>query len=372
MHFEKTQARQLRNSPLRKIGVALWAVAIVLMAAVTTPTIAQEAIAQQWAAAPTTGILTETKTFRNGNATLSGTLYLPRGGQVLGAVVVTHTASKPLRDAPLYRHLIEMLPPLGIAVLTYDRRGSGQSGGSLRDSDYLLLADDAIAAVRMLKTDSRIDPERIGIWGLSQGGWLSLLAATRSSDVRFVVSIAAPIVAPDVQMMFRSESYLRINDYPEADIAQMRAARQAVDDYMRGTGDRAVAQALVDAAATKPWFDQLYLGKTVGDRATSRWRREIEYDPLPTLDHVRVPALILFGANDPVVPVATSVTRINARSRPNLTVRVVAGADHHMATSMSPRAQMDPNQTERVRPEAPEYFSLLAGWLTNQEISRVK
>src|SRR3546814_3358184 len=68
--------------------------------------------------------------FRSGDATLSGTLYLPDGGQALGAVVVTHSASKPLRDALLYQHLTEMLPPLGIAVLTYDRRGSGQSGGS--------------------------------------------------------------------------------------------------------------------------------------------------------------------------------------------------------------------------------------------------
>jgi fermentation-respiration switch protein FrsA (DUF1100 family) len=114
------------------------------------------------------------------------------------------------------------------------------------------------------------------------------------------------------------------------------------------------------------------MGDTVGDRATSRWRREIEYDPLQTLDQVNVPTLILFGAADPVVPVATSVERINARRRPNFTVRVIAGADHHMATSMSPRAQMDPAQTERVRPEAAEYFATLASWLTVQEIARVR
>ncbi len=264
-----------------------------------------------------------------------------------------------------------MLPPLGIAVLAYDRRGSGKSGGDLKGSDYAMLADDAIAAVQMLKADARIDPERIGIWGLSQGGWLSLLAAARSSDVRFVVSISAPVVTPDVQMMFRSENAMRINGYPEAEIDQMRAARKAVDDYMRGTGDRAAAQALVDAIKTKPWFDLLYMGETVGDRATSRWRKEIEYDPLPTLDEVEVPALVLFGANDPVVPVATSVARINARSGPNLTVQVIAGADHHMATSMTPKAQMDPVQTKRVRPEAPDYFAILASWLTGQGIARV-
>lgn len=222
----------------------------------------------------------------------------------------------------------------------------------------------------MLKADARIDPKRIGVWGLSQGGWLSLLAAARSSDVRFVVSSAAPVVTPDVQMMFRSENSLRINGYPQAEIDQMRTTRKAVDDYMRGTGDHAAAQAAVDAAKAKPWFDLLHMADTVSDRATSRWRKEIEYDPLPTLDHVRVPTLILFGADDPVVPVAASVSRIKAKPRPDVTMHVVAGADHHMATSIDPNAQMDPAQSDRARPDAPEYFSILASWVTSQGISR--
>lgn len=354
----------------RKIVFAFWTMAIMLTFTASEPATARDATSLPWSAAPSAVIVSESRTFRSGDATLGGTLYLPKGGQALGAVVVTHSASKPLRDALLYQHLTEMLPPLGVAVLTYDRRGSGKSDGDLKDSDYAMLADDAIAAVQMLKADPRIDPKRIGIWGLSQGGWLSLLAATRSSDVRFVVSIAAPVVTPDVQMMFRSENAMRINGYPEAEIDQMRATRNAVDDYMRGTGDRAAAQVLVDAAKTEPWFDLLYLGEVVGDRATSRWRKEIEYDPLSTLDEVKVPALILFGANDPVVPVATSVARINARRGPDVTVRVIAGADHHMATSMTPKAQMDPAQTKHVRPEAPEYFALLVSWLTGQDIAR--
>src|SRR3546814_20582608 len=111
-----------------------------------------------------------------------------------------------------------MLPPLGIAVLTYDRRGSGQSGGSLKDSDYAMLADDAIAAVQMLKADARIDTKRIGIWGLSQGGWLSLLAAARNSDVRFGVSISAQVVTPEVPLMFRYDNDMAQHGAPTAGI----------------------------------------------------------------------------------------------------------------------------------------------------------
>src|SRR3546814_14675361 len=100
------------------------------------------------------------------------------------------------------------------------------------------------------------------------------------------------------------------------------------------------------------------MGETVGDRATSRWRKEIEYDPLPMPDEVKVPALIMFGANDPVVPVATSVARNNARRHPSLTVRVNAGADHPMATPINPNVHMHPAHSERGCPEAPEYFPI--------------
>ena len=99
------------------IGSAIWIMAISLMPAANAPAITREATPLQWRAAPSTATAAESKTFPSGDATLSGTLYLPHDGQALGAVVVTHSASKPLRDAPLYRHLKEMLPPLGIAVL---------------------------------------------------------------------------------------------------------------------------------------------------------------------------------------------------------------------------------------------------------------
>jgi uncharacterized protein len=321
-----------------------------------------------WSAAPSTDIVHEEKTFQNAGVTLSGTLYIPRGRRIVGAVVVAHGASSPLRSSPLYQHLRVMLPPLGMAVFIYDRRGSGKSGGDLKTSDYDLLADDAVAAVKMLKTDRRIDPKRVGVWGLSQGGWLSLLAASRSPDVDFAVSISAPVVTPDLQMIFSSANSLRVNGYPQADIDQMTAARKAVDDYMRGKGDRQTAQRLVDGIKAKPWFKYLYMGDTVSDRAVSRWRKEIEHDPLGTLQSVRAPALVLFGAADPVVPVATSVERLKTvrASHPNLTVAVVAGADHDMQTDVDPKTLLDPNNVDDAKPDSPEYFGLLASWLTRQ------
>lgn len=318
-----------------------------------------------WSAPASVSVIEEEKSFENGGVKLSGTLYLASGRKAQSAIVVTHAAAFPSRDLPLYRHLKQMLPALGVAVFVYDRRGSGGSGGDLQASDYALLADDAIAAVRMLKADARIDSQRVGIWGLSQGGWLALLAASRSSEPAFIVSVSAPLVSPDVQMMFRSTNVLRINGYSQADIDQMRAARQAVDDYMRGSGDRATAQRLVDAVKTKPWFKDMYMGETVSDRATSRWRKEIEFDPLQTIEGVKVPALVIYGAADPVVPVAISVDRLRT-AHPKFDLAVIAGADHSMQLSVPPKVQMDPARMLEQAPDSAEYFAILASWLTRQ------
>jgi uncharacterized protein len=325
-----------------------------------------------WSAQPSPVVDAQERIFQNGAVALSGTLYAPRIEGRIPAVIVFHAASSPARDNPLYGHLVEMLPPLKIAVFVFDRRGSGKSAGKLEDSDYTMLADDGIAAQRMLAQDHRIDARRIGFWGLSQGGWLSLLAASRSPGAAFAISISAPMTTPDVQMNFAVENILRIKGFSQVDIDQALATRTAVDDFLRGKRDRAGAQKILDAATTKPWFEHIYMGKTFKDPDQSRWAKEMRHDPLATLEGVRQPALVLYGSADPWAPAQTSVERLRASSarHPNVEVAVIAGADHAMATSVSASDQIDPILSARQAPQSAEYFGLLGAWLAKQGLAR--
>jgi pimeloyl-ACP methyl ester carboxylesterase len=329
-------------------------------------------VATAWAAAPTNAIASEEKQFRNGAVVLSGTLYVPQRREKVPAVIALHSASCPTRDLPLYRHLTQMLPPLGIAVLVFDRRGSGRSGGEPARGDYQALADDGIAAQRLLAQDPRIDAGHIGFWGLSQGGWIVLLAAARSPATAFVVSISAPMTTPDVQMNFAVANILRIKGYSQADIDSAVAARTAVDDAARGRLDRASAQQRLSAATTKPWFEFTYLDGTMTDEYMSNWGREISHDPLPTLASVKAPTLIVYGTRDVWVPVRASVEALKASAaqHPNISVTVVAGADHEMNLSTPAAVQIDPSKLSDEAPDAPEYFALLASWLTAQGLTR--
>jgi dipeptidyl aminopeptidase/acylaminoacyl peptidase len=362
----------LHGDRLKAALAALVCSAGLTAASLASAQVAPRTQAPAWAAPASTTADVEELTFHNGPTRLSGTLYLPPGDGRSPLVVVTHSASGATRDLPLYRHLIEMLPPLGVAVFVYDRRGSGKSGGDLADSDYDMLADDAIAAQRMLSRHPRIDGEKTGFWGLSQGGWLSLLAASRNPDTAFAISISAPMTTPDVQMIFAVSNILRIRGFSEQDIAEAVATRRAVDAYMRGETERSSAEQALAAAVDKPWFQYTYMNPTLGDPATSRWPREMRHDPLATLDRVKAPALIIYGSVDPWVPVAISTERLAAiaGSHPNLQTVVIAGADHEMMLTASEMEQIDPAEGTRHQPDSAAYLGLLAAWLVEQGFAR--
>jgi pimeloyl-ACP methyl ester carboxylesterase len=318
--------------------------------------------------APTSRALSEKIQFTNGDAHLRGTVYLPETGNRLPAVVVLHHAGLPNRDANLYRHLCEGLPAMGIAVLVYDRRGSGESSGDLGNADYETLADDAVAGQHALAKLSRIDPNRIGFWGLSQGGWLAVLAAGRSKDAAFAISVSAPLVTADEQMQFATRNLLTVRGYSRSDVEDMLAARKAWTGYLhrKSSWDEAV-EALRKAEA-KPWFDIAYLPKAsqlTNAPEHDPNRKRLDDDPIAAVQHAKVPLLFLYADSDPWVPVGESVKRLQslATELPNIQYAVVDHANHEMMFPENETMQVDHEATRKEAPQAPTYFMLLASWI---------
>ena len=120
-------------------------------------------------------------TFRNEDVLLKDTLTKPDIDRPCPVVIVTHTSNAGARDFGIYQHLAKLLPHHGIAVFLYDRRGSGDSTGNFATASFFDLATDAQAGIDHLKLRSDIDPEHIGVWGMSQGGWIAPLTASKSA-----------------------------------------------------------------------------------------------------------------------------------------------------------------------------------------------
>jgi len=87
-----------------------------------------------------------------------------------------------------HRDFVEFLPPAGFNVLIFDYRSYGKSEkGPLRRDG---LVTDAQAAIDYVMSREDVDPERVGVYGLSLGGTIGLAAASEDERVRAVVSVA--------------------------------------------------------------------------------------------------------------------------------------------------------------------------------------
>ena len=121
--------------------------------------------------------------FHNRGIKLAGSLLLPRSEVPVPAVVFVHGAGRQTRES--YREVGAYFASQGIAALIYDKRGTGQSGGAYESyAPYENLVNDALSAIAFLKQRREIAASQIGIWGLSQGAYISAAAVSRSEDIQ--------------------------------------------------------------------------------------------------------------------------------------------------------------------------------------------
>ena len=262
--------------------------------------------------------------------------YSPAGGT---AIVALHGAGEGTRDAELYRHLHELLPPAGIGVVTFDRRGEGESTGDSSRGRFELQVEDALAVMEA------IGAERVGLWGISQGGWIGPLAAAASDEVAFLVLVASTGVTPAEQMMYAVEKQLRLAGYGDDVVERALDLRRRFEDWVHTRAPEPDEQLSADllAALDEDWVGQLWLPSTLLDEEGLRlWVEEMDYDPRPSFAQVRVPTLLFYGAADSWTPVEPSVEAWRAARGDEVEIVVIPEAEHDLTLpdgSLSPEYQ---------------------------------
>lgn len=272
--------------------------------------------------------------------------YSPAGET---AIVALHGAGEGTRDYALYRHLHEVLPPAGIGVVTFDRRGEGESTGDATRGRFEEQVDDALAVLRA------VDAERVGLWGISQGGWIGPLAAAASDEVAFLVLIASTGVTPAEQMMYAVERQLRLAGYGDDVVERALELRRRFEEWVHTRApepDEKLAADLWDGL-DEPWWGQVWLPPELLDAESVRlWTEEMDYDPRPAFAQVRVPTLLFYGEADSWTPVEASVDAWRAARGAEVEIVVIPGAEHDLTL---PEGSL-----------APRYESTLVGWLTRR------
>lgn len=222
-------------------------------AAPTAPSSTKPAIVQ------TTGF------FNNGAVRLSYRLDVPAHTAPVGAVVFGHGSGFQMKESCRLFDFADGFVARGYATLCFDKRGVGQSTGQFT---YVIpqnsvavfddLASDIAAGVEFLRNRPEIDPNRVGLAGVSQAGWIVPLAAKKSSAA-FMLLIVGPTVSFGIENFY-------------SDIVENTSA--PVEEGYRQL----------------PSFNGVH-----------------GFDPKPILESLNIPGLWLLGGQDRSIPTPASV-----------------------------------------------------------------
>ncbi|HEU5368462.1 MAG TPA: alpha/beta fold hydrolase, partial [Ktedonobacterales bacterium] len=276
----------------------------------------------------------------SGDHTLAGSLLKPAGPGPHPAVVLYHLANVHERD--YYRIYARRFVQQGIAALIYDKRGHGSSTGEPLSSQIYDLIEDADAAFRLLQSHAQIDGRRIGLWGMSNGGWVDLGVAARHPEVAFVMNLSASGVPPSRQEQTRRVHTSRLlGAQPEQlrflETFWERAFRfvtqsewtDELETDLRRIQQEPEWRALLNAPENA-WLFEASIAQ-IKDEAGGLWK-DGSFDPAPLYAQLRCPLLCLWGEEDTVLPVAESMAHIQhvlqASAHPDWTVWTFPHANH--------------------------------------------
>jgi pimeloyl-ACP methyl ester carboxylesterase len=174
------------------------------------------------------------------------------------------------------------------------------------------MATDVLSGVDFLKARKDIDAKKIGVIGHSEGGIVGPLAASRSSDIAFVVMLAGTGVTGEQVMYLQAELIAKASGAPDAAIAQNRAVQEMIFKAARSDQDETAALETFRADWQKAHGSAP--GPVLESQLKSVLAPEIRsfafYDPAESMRKVKVPVLALNGSRDLQVPPAQNLPAI--------------------------------------------------------------
>ena len=210
---------------------------------------------------------------RSGQALLACTLTIPSGQGRRPALAFAHGAGMAPRSfnsstAVYANHL-------GLVTLSCDKRGIAQSGGSYpgefpSEGAVDQYARDVAAQARFLAAQPEVDPNRIGVAGASQAGWIMPPAAVREPRIRFMIGLVSPTLT-------QGETDLWADLHDQGRSPPTRSDEE-VEAEVRRSGPSGV-------------------------------------DPMPSIRALRIPALWLYGGKDRTVPSRLCIERLDPVAR---------------------------------------------------------
>lgn len=225
------------------------------------------------------------------NLKLAGMSIVPEGAGPFPTVVIIQGSGPSFRNNGWYLSVAKHLQDNGIAVIIPDKRGCEKSEGEWIGASFEELATDAISAMKFVKTQNSFNYSYIGLVGMSQGGWIAPVAATKTKDVSFIANISGATISTDEQLLY--EEINNISAYTYVFIAKLIAPI---------TSDRI--------------------------KKMEHFSSFVGFDPIPYWKDVNVPVFLAFGEDDKNVPVSACIERLKENDLNNYKINTYPNGGH--------------------------------------------
>ena len=274
--------------------------------------------------------------------TLAGTFTYPKDGSAFPAVVLLTGSGAQNRDEELFEHkpfmvLADYLTRRGIAVLRFDDRGVGESGGDYVSATLHDFASDGSAGVDWLKSRKEVDASKVGILGHSAGGTEAIIIAAERDDIAFIVMMAGAAVKGDTLLMVQRKLIFEASGVPESvmqDNEKLVVSMQSVIDKYGATAVFAAPEKYMDEVAIPSSMPDSgeSLRQTLVDSFARMASPELQsmksYDPSADMGRIKCPVFALNGDKDLQVEADMNLGAVERHVKSGATVKKYPGLNH--------------------------------------------
>ena len=256
--------------------------------------------------------------FASGALSLAGTLRLPdTDDAAYPAVLFIHGSGPVNRDGnavdlgtgsivmkiDVYRQLASALSDVGIASFRFDKRGVGDSEGDATLASRSDLLADARAAIRALRAQPEIDPNRIILIGHSEGSYLAPELAVEDAEIAGVVLLAGAARALDAITRWQVESLLGQQGIEGAALEAALVQQDQYIAFVEASEGEWADYTIAELQAEIPWLGEDAAAQLKATPLALSWLREHYLaEPGEVITQLQQPVLIVSGEKDFQVP----------------------------------------------------------------------
>lgn len=305
---------------------------------------------------------------------LAGTLTLPEGKSPFPAAILISGSGASDRDQTIFDHhsflvLADHLTRRGIAVLRFDDRGAGKSGGDYLAATISDFAEDVGGAVDYLQSRKEIDAQKVGLIGHSEGGVIGPMVKSRSEGIAFIVLLGAPGFHVYQNLLLAENLQREAAGQSEETIQLMNTMRARIFDIIRKEPDNEEAEEKMRAVIDETLNNlPAPVRKRVGDQLRvyliNKLRVLLFYDPVPALKKIRCPLLSIHGEKDLQAPSYENRAAIKKAllesGHQDHTILELEGLNHLFQTAETGSLSEYQKIEETFSPKALE---VIAGWI---------